>query len=317
MAEQTWDGTTSATSPAVRQRLADCAKRYDWPGVFAVLDAEPGLVNSARPGGTSWYAPLHQAAHAGAAVEVVERLVGLGAWRGLRTAAGERPVDLARRGQHTHLLGVLEPPRRVEVPAETLRRVQVYFHAVIRARVQHLVDEHALRLPELEVLLELDEPRMVFPVPGMHGRFEFRLEPGGPGTRLIVDVFAERHEITATQVRLCAHPAPALVRVPGEGAGFAELVTFAHTYNGYDLHGGPAGLNEVVVPTHQAWERTGDLPDDVDALRACLFFQQRSHYWDGGLWDFETAPFVVALLARIRALSGGTVPRRSVKPAHQ
>lgn len=317
MAEQTWDGTTRATAPAAqaRQRLADLAKRYDWPGVLAVLDAEPGLVNSARPGGTSWFAPLHQAAHAGAAVAVLERLVGLGAWRGLRTAAGERPVDLARRGKHAHLLDLLEPPRRADVPGETLRRVQVYFHATVRARVQHLVDEHALRLPELEVLLELDEPRMLFPVPDMHGRFEFRLDPDGPRTRLIVDVFAERHEITATQARLLAHPSPPLVRVPDEGARFAELVTFAHTYNGYDLHGGPAGLNEVVLPVRREWERAGDLPGDADTLRACLFFQQRSHYWDGGLWDFETEPFVVALLARIRTLSG-TVPRRSVKPVH-
>ncbi|MEV0132466.1 hypothetical protein AB0H83_28880 [Dactylosporangium sp. NPDC050688] len=311
MVEHTWDGTAQAAP--VRHRLADCAKRYDWPGVFAVLAAEPGLVNAARPGGTSWFAPLHQAAHAGAPVAVVERLVGLGAWRGLRTAAGDRPVDLARRGNHAHLLDVLEPPRRVDVPAETLRRIQVYFHAVLRARVQHLLDGPALRLPELEVLLELDEPRMVFPVPGMHGRFEFHLEADGP--RLVVDVFAQRHEITAREVRLREHPAPRRAEVPGEGAGFAALVTFAHTYNGYDLHGGSSGLAEVVVPVQRAWERTGALPDDVDTLRACLFFQQRSHYWDGGLWDFETAPFVVALLARIRALSGGAVPLRSVKPA--
>ena len=180
MPEQTWDGTTRVTSPQspqvlIRQRLADCAKRYDWPGVFAVLDTDPGLVNAVRPGGTSWFAPLHQAAHAGAAVEVVERLVGLGAWRALRNAAGERPVDLARSRDHAHLLSALEPPRRADVPAETLRRIQVYFHAVIRARVGHLVAEHALRLPELDVLLELDEPRMSFPVPAMHGRFEFRL----------------------------------------------------------------------------------------------------------------------------------------------
>lgn len=318
MAEQTWHGTMRALSldkhaAQARQQLADCAKQYDWPGVFAVLEAAPGLVNSARPGGKSWYAPLHQAAHTGAVVDVVERLVQLGAWRGLRNAAGERPVDIARRREHAHLLGALEPPRRVEVPAESLRRIQVYFHAVIRARVQHLVDKHAVRLPELEVLLELAEPRMWFPVPDMHGRFEFWLEPDGPGTRLIVDAFAERYEVTAQEVRVRDHPSPPLVRVPDDQAGFRELLTFAYTYNGYDLHGGPEGLSEVVLAVHRHWERAGELPDDVDVLRACLFFQQRSHYWDGGLWDFGTEPFVVALLQQIRALSGGTVPLRSVK----
>jgi hypothetical protein len=320
MAGQTWDGRTRASSldaraVQTRRRLANCAKHYDWPGVFAVLDVEPGLVNSVRPDGKSWYAPLHQAAHGGAATDVVERLVALGAWRGLRTAAGERPVDLARRGKHAHLVGVLEPPRRIEVPPESLRRIQVYFHAVIRARVQHLVDEHSLRLPELEVLLELDEPRMWFPVPDAHGRYEFWLEPDGSETRLIVDAFAERHEVTAKEVRARDHPASTLVPVPDERAGFAALVTFAHTYNGYTLHGGTEGLPKVVLPVHRHWERTGELPDDVDVLRACLFLQQRSHYWDGGSWDFEGEPFVVALLARIRALSGGTVPLRPPKTA--
>jgi hypothetical protein len=322
VAVRTWDGTTrvaslDARTVEVRQRLADCAKRYDWPGVFAVLDAEPGLVNAARPGGRSWYAPLHQAAHAGTAADVVGRLVELGAWRGLRNAAKQRPVDLARRGQHAHLIGMLEPLIRIEVPAETLRRIQVYFHAVIQARVQHLVDQHALRLPELEVLLELDEPRMSFPVPGLHGRFEFWLEPAGADTRLIVDAFAERHEVTAKEVRVHDHPAPTLVRVPDDRAGFAALVTFAHTYNGYDLHGGTEGLSTVVLPVYRHWKRTGAVPDDVDVLRACLFFQQRSHYWDGGSWDFETEPFVVALLTRIRTQSGGAVPLRSAKTGPQ
>jgi hypothetical protein len=186
---------------------------------------------------------------------------------------------------------VLEPPRRIEVPAETLRRIQVYCHAVIRAQAQPLVDRHALRLPELEVLLELDEPRLWFPVPGLPGRYDIRLEPDGPDTRLIVDALAERHEVTAREVR---------VRAPSGSAAIA----LAHTYNGYDRHGGAEGLSRLVLPVLQQWRRTGGLPDDLDVLRACLFFQQRSHYWDGGLWDFATEPFVVALLTRIRALPG-------------
>ena len=127
-------------------------------------------------------------------------------------------------------------------------------------------------------------------------------------------MFAERHEVTAHEVRLHAVAGAASVRVPDEQAGFPALVTFAHTYNGYDLHGGSAGLSELVMPVLREWERTGELPADIDVLRACLFLQQRSHYWDGGSWDFETAPLVVALLARIRALCAGTVPVRSVKP---
>lgn len=61
----------------------------------------------------------------GAPVEVVTRLIELGAWRGLRNAAGERPVDIARRRGHRRLLDILEPPLRVRMPpeTETLRRI--------------------------------------------------------------------------------------------------------------------------------------------------------------------------------------------------
>ena len=86
-----------------------------------MLDAEPQLVNSSRPGSDSWYAPLHQAAHGGAPDRIVMRLLELGAWRGLRNAADERPVDVAKRRNHTHLLRILEPPRHVDVPPEVLR----------------------------------------------------------------------------------------------------------------------------------------------------------------------------------------------------
>ena len=54
-----------------------------------------------RPGGHSRYTVLHQAAHGGAPVAVVEQLLALGAWRTIRTACGERPVDVAGAGGDT------------------------------------------------------------------------------------------------------------------------------------------------------------------------------------------------------------------------
>jgi hypothetical protein len=47
--------------------------------------------SSTRPGGSSLYAPLHQAAHGGAPAEIVHRLIGAGAWRTLQNVRGERP----------------------------------------------------------------------------------------------------------------------------------------------------------------------------------------------------------------------------------
>jgi hypothetical protein len=319
-----WDGITRPTTPSdvtaeARQQLGECARRYNWKGVFEALEADSLLINSSRPGSASRYAPLHQAAHGGAPVDVVMRLIALGAWCGLRNAAGERPLDVARRRNHTHLLRILEPPRHIDVAPEVLRRIQVYFHAVIRVRAQHLVDEHALRLPELEVMLEMPDPHLFFALPPVHSGFWFRLEPAGPNSRLVaessfhsVDNSYERHTITASGVT----QRRTKVGVPDDGADPDEFIRFAQTYNGYALHGDDGELTRLTLPLRQRWERTGELSADVDVLRACLFFEQRSHDGNGGRRPFDKEPFVAALVTHIRRLSGGSVPLRAMSVPH-
>ncbi|BCL15122.1 hypothetical protein [Micromonospora sagamiensis] len=98
------------------------------------------------------------------------------------------------------------------------------------------------------------------------------------------------------------------VRVPDEGADGGEFFRFAHTYNGYELHGGPTDLAPTVRSVQERWHRTGELGEDVDVLRACLFFEARAYRHGGGFGRFERQDFVLALVARIRALSGGHVP---------
>jgi hypothetical protein len=129
-----------------------------------------------RPGGHSRYTVLHQAAHGGAPVAVVEQLLALGAWRTIRTARGERPVDIAERRGHVPLVPLLTPALHTTIAAETLAAMQRHFHDVIRGRAGDLVAEHALRLPELEALLEIMPPKLWFPVPGMYGGFGFWLD---------------------------------------------------------------------------------------------------------------------------------------------
>lgn len=204
-----WPGITRAESlnesaAKPRSALADAAKSYSWPRVFELLAQYPELVNYSRPGSASLYAPLHQVAHAGAPVAVAQRLIGLGAWRTLQNFRGERPVDLAKRMEHTHLLTILEPVYARRVPAPELLAIQAHFHAVIVGRVAREVNEHALRLPELAPLLELSTPRMWFPVPGMYGGFSYRLSEGSGPAKLISESWSrvvggsgQRHEITA------------------------------------------------------------------------------------------------------------------------
>lgn len=207
-----WNGITrSATlsdgAASVRRELADHAKRYDWPAVFAILEAEPDLANSWRPGGQSLYTPLHQAAHGGAPASIVQRLIRTGAWRALRAANGERAIDIAQRRDHTNLVPLLQPAWTTVFDESLLTAIQARLHELIRVRAGELIDEHALRLPELEVLLELEAPEIWFPVPGMYGGFKLRLMMANSEPRLISDSWCrvvggsgQRHEITADRV---------------------------------------------------------------------------------------------------------------------
>lgn len=88
-----WDGIAQVEvldkdTAKIRHKLADAAKSYNWSKVLALIANSTDLVNITRPSGLSLYAPLHQAAHGGASVEVVQRLVGLGAWRTLQNSRG-------------------------------------------------------------------------------------------------------------------------------------------------------------------------------------------------------------------------------------
>ncbi|GAA4260556.1 hypothetical protein GCM10022255_089650 [Dactylosporangium darangshiense] len=90
------------------------------------------------------------------------------------------------------------------MPEAVLAAIQERFHEVILGRAGSLVREQALRLPELEVLLESEQ--VWFPVPGMYGGFSFRFEPAGADTRLVSDSWSrvvggseQRHVVTATR----------------------------------------------------------------------------------------------------------------------
>jgi hypothetical protein len=187
-----------------RDALADAAKAYDWPSVFRLLEEQPGFVNGWRVGGTSWYTPLHQAARGGAPVEIVERLIALGAWRTLKTAKGELPVDIARKHGHKHLLGALEPSPVRKVDARALERIQGHLHEVIRGRIKVIEGIlQAVRLPELAPLTEYSSAAFWFPVPGMYGGFKFWLASDGAKPKLVSESWCrvvggsgERHEVT-------------------------------------------------------------------------------------------------------------------------
>lgn len=209
-----WIGTTRTESlkdeyAVTRHALADASKNYNWPRVIELIATDQALANTARPGGSSLFAPLHQAANGGASVEIVRQLIDLGAWRTLQNARGERPIDVAVRNRQFHLFDVLEPVFKHRVPSGVLLKIQSYFHQVIRGRAEYLIQEHALRLPDVEPLLELDEPKVWFAVPGMYGGFSYWLDSSGVDAKLVTESWCrveggsgQRHVITTEGIVL-------------------------------------------------------------------------------------------------------------------
>ena len=204
-----WDGTTQSATLSeaalkVRQELADAAKQTDWAQVLTLVSGDEQLVNSVRPDGRSGFTPLHQAAYGNAPLGVIHRLISMNAARTVQNANGERPIDVADRRGHQHLLEALSPHLRHNIPHGILRRIEENFHAVVAGRVRTLIDTHRLRLPQLELLLELERPQMWFPVPGMYGGFSYRFEAFGVDAKLVSESWSrveggsgQRHEITS------------------------------------------------------------------------------------------------------------------------
>jgi len=212
-----WDGITSestlvAEGVAIRHALADAAKNCHWAMVFDLLRSNPDLVNATRPGGRSLYTPLHQAAHGGATGDVVAELIRLGGFRTLRTANNETALKIARRlGRDDELREILTPEYRHQVPPEAMNALQDQFHKVIMGRCGDLVAKHSLRLPVLEPLCELEEPRMWFAVPGMYGGFNYWLERTGKDPLLVIESWCrvaggsgQRHTVTPAGAELTA-----------------------------------------------------------------------------------------------------------------
>lgn len=160
-------------------RLADAAKLGDWPGVFAALDDAQVFapeVNRWRPGGASWFTPLHQAAWLDAPSDVVAELLRRGAWTSITDSRGRRPVDLARERGHRGLLGILEPsfdeggsPGDDSLAAMN-RHLETLIGEIARPALEQT--RFQVRYPDVTFLFEDAGPdELWFPIPGMAGGF--------------------------------------------------------------------------------------------------------------------------------------------------
>ncbi|MEV6213833.1 hypothetical protein [Nocardia sp. NPDC051833] len=162
-------------SIAARDRLADAARDGQWDVVLEVADRDR-TINSTRVGGSSGFAPLHQAAWHGAPEPVVERMLELGAWRTLRTADGDTAADVAAARGHDRLAERLTPSLIREVDPTVLAQLECQLHAVILGRVLDLCRKCGFRPPPLTPLLEYPGATMWAAIPGMYGGFAIEFD---------------------------------------------------------------------------------------------------------------------------------------------
>jgi len=194
--------TFSPPEVARRDQIADAARNGNWPQLLTLLDT--GHVNRVRLGSTDGIAPLHQAAWHGAPVEVAQRLIELGAWRLLRTTAGQTPLAVAEQRGHRHLFDILQPVVRHPVADDVLQGLQEHLHLLIRGRAAELVFQWQLRLPQLAPLTELTEPKLWFPVPGLNGGFAIELQDAELEVKSwsrTAESWARTHRVTRDSVR--------------------------------------------------------------------------------------------------------------------
>ena len=164
-------------------RLADAAKTGRWNTVLDLVEHGTwSTANQWRITGRSWFTPLHQAAWLGAPVGVAERLLRAGAWRSLRTADGDRPLDIARQRGHHHLLETLAVH---DLGAADQRRVTAWdshLADLIAERTRPLAPVRFRPVPTELLVVERMESLWV-PYPGMYGGFSLSVHRG----RLVVE----------------------------------------------------------------------------------------------------------------------------------
>ncbi|RUP46133.1 hypothetical protein BC936DRAFT_147314 [Jimgerdemannia flammicorona] len=124
-----WDGVTlsktfSTLESIHRHSLFNAAEQSYWTAVLR----DGSRINETLLDSSSFDTMLHQAASHGAPLRVVRKMVVMGAWRTLRNARGQKPVDVARSLGHTHLVDALEPVCRRSVPEDLLRQIEANFH---------------------------------------------------------------------------------------------------------------------------------------------------------------------------------------------
>jgi hypothetical protein len=89
-------------------------------------------------------------------------------------------------------------------------------------------------------------------------------------------------------------------QVPAVDATWGEIAEFALCFDGYEYKDGNERLKGFANEAFARWERSKELPDDLDDLRSALFGEQRRHKWTDMEGDHDHMPYIRALITAIR-----------------
>jgi hypothetical protein len=87
-----------------------------------------------------------------------------------------------------------------------------------------------------------------------------------------------------------------LDQIPQPGASWHEIGGFGLTFNGYEFHGSFEACGEVADHWLKSYRQHGTLPDSLNDLRTCLFFEQRRWRHFGSEPDEEAMTYIRALV---------------------
>lgn len=88
--------------------------------------------------------------------------------------------------------------------------------------------------------------------------------------------------------------------LPGADADEDAYHRFALSFNGYQELGSTRRCGRIANESLEHWRRSGELPEDVDVLRACLFFEQRRWHHFGHGFNEETMRYLRDIVGRLR-----------------
>ncbi|KAF2153785.1 hypothetical protein K461DRAFT_320014 [Myriangium duriaei CBS 260.36] len=187
----------------------------------------------------AFWTPLHQAVYHRADLDNLRKMINGGAFRLRRTAWTEydhkdmTALDLARLFGFHEMYEILAPKVHSFVPGKVLDYLQRWFHHMIIKDLGDWVEDEQMDLPALEVLVELKDESMWFPVKinreSEGAGYLYRLD----GRDLLVERCQIRTEQEKTQYRITVrgiHRIEAAIL-----ANDPHTVNFPHTDNNPDI----------------------------------------------------------------------------------